>query len=49
VKDAVLFLKKKAWPAANQKNFCLLRALAGACQRPQDRKFFASFFQKRSA
>jgi hypothetical protein len=38
-KQALLFLKKK-----KQKNFHLLRALLSACQRPQDRKFFASFF-----
>jgi hypothetical protein len=43
-KQALLFLKKK-----KQKNLYLLRAVARACQRPQEQKFFASFFQKRSA
>jgi len=41
--SASFFEKKEA------KKLPLLRAVAGARQRPQDQKFFASFFQKRSA
>jgi hypothetical protein len=36
------FEKKK------QKTFVYLGALARACQRPQEQKFFGSFFQKRT-
>jgi hypothetical protein len=42
--QALLFLKRK-----KQKNFRYLGALPGVCHRPQEQKFFASFFQKRSA
>jgi hypothetical protein len=46
-KQALLFLKKK-----KQKNFCLLRAEARACQRPQGPKVFCfpwrgAFFSKK--
>jgi hypothetical protein len=42
-KESSFFEKKEA------KKLLLLRAVARACPRPQDQKFFASFFQKRSA
>jgi hypothetical protein len=42
--QGLLFLKKK-----KQKNFWSLGAVARFCKRPQEQKFFASFFQKRSA
>jgi hypothetical protein len=42
-RESASFLKKRS------KKLLVLRALAGARQRPQEQKFFGSFFQKRTS